>query len=164
MRKITKKCLLIVDYYSISYPDPNIETTLFDALNSISLYDSSFSKYAYNLGKLYCLEPDYYDPADKYYARRLLEEPKELINQFVHFTNLETDDETIVLVNLAQYLESLTRKSLINKNIPNELEYRIKVLSEEELKDLFTEVETTESSAPSMEELLRLIESYGGEP
>lgn len=150
------------DNTGIRYPDPNVETTLFDELSCISIYGSSFSKYAYNFEKLYCLEPDYYDPADKYYARRLLEEPKKIINQFVHFTNLEADDETIVLVNLAQYLESLTRKSLLNKNIPNELEYRIKVLSEEELKDLYTEVETIESAKTSIEEVLRLIDSYGG--
>ena len=151
------------DNSGITYPDFHIETTLFDALSSISIYDSDFSKYAYNLEKLHYLDDDYQDPADKHYARRLLEEPKELINMFVHFTNTEPDEETIVLVNLALYLESLSRKSLLNKNIPNELEYRVKTLSEEEFKGILAEEETTERPEVSIEELLDLIKGYGTE-
>ena len=147
----------------IKYPDPCLETTLFDALSSINVYNGSFSKYAYNLEKLYYLENDYHDPADKHYARSLLEEAKELINKYVHFTNLESDEETIVLVNLALYLESLSRKSLLNKNIPNELEYREKTLSEEEIESILTEAETIEKPTISIEELQDLIKGYGGE-
>lgn len=36
------------------------------------------------------------------------------------------------------------------------------MLSEEELKDLYTEGETIESAKTSIEEVLRLIDSYGG--
>jgi hypothetical protein len=76
-------------------------------------------------------------PYDRQLARRLLEEPKELINRYVHFTNTEPDIERIVLVQLALYLDALTRKTLLNKNIPNTLEYRMQVLSEKEYADLF---------------------------
>lgn len=146
----------------IKYPEPWLETTLFDSLSSFGAYDSAFSKYAYNLEKIYYLEPDYYDPADRRYARDLLEGPKELINKYVHFTNTESDEERIVLVNLALYLEALTRKSFLNKNIPNELEYRVKLLSEDQYAELHAEEKIDESQALSKEDFLKLIEEYGG--
>lgn len=147
----------------IKYPERSIETTLFDSLGSINPYGGSFSQYSYNLQKLYHLEEDSYNIYDKYFARRLLEKPKELINQFVHFTNREPDEEVIVLVKLALYLEALTRKSLLNKNIPNELKYRMRLLSEEECKELFMEDESDDSDAMhTFEEFLKLIEEYRG--
>ncbi len=146
----------------ILYPEVNYETTLFDLLCSISMFNSSFSEYGYNFGKLYYLEEDWDDYADKRYARLLLEEAKESINRFVHFTNKESDEETIVLVNLALYLESLTRKSLLNKNVPNELDYRLNTLTKSQFEELLVEDEPNESQVAAIEELLRQIEEIGG--
>lgn len=146
----------------LQYPEANYETTLLDALCSISMYNSSLSKYGYNLGKLYYLEEDWDDYADKRYARLLLEEARGSINQYVHFTNMESDEETIVLVNLALYLESLTRKCLLNKNIPNEPGYRLDILSESQLEELIAEEEPDESQVSAIEELLRQFEEIGG--
>ncbi len=145
----------------IRYPDRGIETTLFDALWDISPYDSLFSKYAYNLGKIGYLEEDYYYYENKHYARSLLEAPKSLINQYVHFTNEETDSEATVLVSLALYLESLTRKSMLNRNIPNELAYRVNIMSNEQYSDIIAEESDTSEVLPK-EDLQRLIEKYGG--
>lgn len=146
----------------IQYPEKNSETTLFDALCSIKMYNSSLSKFGYNLGKLYYLEEDWDDYADKRYARLLLEEARQSINRYVHFTNRESDEETIVLVNLALYLESLTRKCLLNKNIPNEPGYRLDILSESQLEELIAEEEPDESRVSAIEELLRQFEEIGG--
>ncbi len=146
----------------IRYPESNYETTLFDCLCSISIYGGSFSEYGYNLGKIYYLGKDHDDYADKRYARLLLEEAKKSINRFVHFTNKESDDETIVLVNLALYLESLTRKCLLNRNIPNELDYRIETLSEAQFEELIAEEEQDERQVSALDELLRKLEEYGG--
>ncbi len=148
----------------INYPDPSYgETTLFDALCNISPYNSSFADFGYNLGKLYYLENDYDDPYDKNYARQLLNEPKELINQYVHFDNKESNDETIVLITLAQYLESLTRKCLINRNIPNELDYRVKKLSQAQLEEITAEEKSVfrQDMNEMIEEFKDLIEEYG---
>ena len=147
----------------IQYHDGGIETTLFDVLCSIDTAESSFSRYGYNIEKLYYLEEDYNDNADKQYARDLLEEAKDSINQYVHFTNEESDEETIVLVNLALYLESLTRKCLVNKNIPNEFEYRLKLLPEAQYNELIAEEEKVEHQGITVEELLKQIEEYGGQ-
>ena len=146
----------------IKYPDRGIDTTLFDSLCVISTYGGPFSKYNYNLEKLSYLEKDHFDPGNKQYARILLEEIKALINQYVYFTNQESDEETIVLVELALYLDSLTRKSLLNKNIPNEIAYRVNLLSEGEYEELIAEEEADESAPISQEEFLKLIKEYGG--
>lgn len=148
----------------IKFPESWIETTLFDSLYSISVYDSSFSKYSYNLSKIYHLSPACnYHEYDKMYTRDLLEEPKELINKYVHFTNTEPDEERYILVQLALYLDALSRKCFLNRNIPNKSEFRMKVLTEEQYDELFTEEESdNDQSENTLEELLELIKEYGG--
>ena len=122
----------------IKFPDAGIETDLFFQLSYISSYNSSFSKYSYNLSKIYYLDPNSpYSYSDKRYARSLLKEPKELINNYIFFTNTEPDEEVIVLVHLALYFDSLKSSSLLNKNIPNEEKFREQILSEDEINILF---------------------------
>lgn len=148
----------------VKYSDDQTGTTLFDLLHDISVYSSSFSEYGYNLQKLYYLEPNNtYHEYDKMYARRLLEEPKELINQYVHFTNTEPDAERFVLVKLALYSDALSRKNLLNKNIPNTVEYRMQILSDEEYSALLTEEENNNPpDSPVLEDFSELLKKYGG--
>lgn len=148
----------------IQFSESWLETTLFDSLYNISVYDSSFLSYSYELSKIYYLSTDYsYSVYDKKYARMLLEKPKDLINKYVHFTNTESDKETLVLVRLALYLDALSRKSLLNKNIPNSLEYRIHTLSDDQYADLFIEEENNDTQTDSkLEDFLKFVEKYGG--
>ena len=147
----------------IRFSENWIITTLFDSIYSISVYDSGFSAYGYNLEKMYYLGSDScYNECDKMYARDLLEEPKELINQYVHFTNTEPDSERLILVRLALYLDALTRKSLLNKNIPNTTEYRLQTLSDEQYAELFVEKENDKSQVDSdFKDILEFIMDYG---
>ena len=147
----------------IEHPEAWLETTLFDSIGCISPDDGIFAKYGYNLQKVYYLEPDGdYGEYDKFYARRLLEEPKKLINQYVHFTNTEPDAERAILIQLALYLDTLTRKSFLNKNIPNKLEYRMQLLTDEQYDALFLEEKSSGSSEYAVEDLPKLLEKYGG--
>ena len=148
----------------IQFPESWLETTLFDSLCNISAYDSSFSAYSYELSKVYYLSTDYsYSVYDKKYARMLLEKPKDLIYKFVHFTNTESDKETLVLVRLALYLDALSRKCFLNKNIPNSSEYRMQILSDEQYADLFIEEENNDiKTGNKFEDFLKLVEKYGG--
>lgn len=147
----------------IKYPEHWIETTLFDVLDDVSTYDSPFSPYSYHLEKLSYLEKGYYNNYEnKQYARLLLEEMKALINQYVFFTNAESDDETIVLVNLAQYLDALTRKCLLNRNIPNELKYRMNTLPNELYQNIVAEESSEESTDDAAFDLQQLLKLYGG--
>ena len=147
----------------IKYSESWIETTLFDLLNHISPYESAFAAYSYNLEKLYYLNPNTsYHEFDRMHARQLLEGPKELINRYVFFTNTEPDAERVVLVRLALYLEALSRKNLLNKNIPNTLEYRMQVLSKEQYADLLAEEEINDSQdEEALENFLEKLNKYG---
>lgn len=91
-----------------------------------------------------------------------MEEPKKLINQYVHFTNTEPDAERAILIQLTLYLDSLTRKSFLNKNIPNRLEYRMQLLTDEQYDALFVEEKSSGSSEFVAEDLLKLLKEYGG--
>lgn len=146
----------------IKHPESWIETTLFDSLMSIFSHGSAFAEFSYNLEKIYYLKPNgNYSEYDKMYARALLNDVKEALNQYVHFTNTEPDGERVVLVHLAKYLEALTRKNLLNKNIPNTLDYRIQVLSDEQYSKLFMEEARKKPSTP-LEDLIKQIEKYEG--
>lgn len=148
----------------IKCPESWIETTLFDSLHNISPYEGDFAPYSYNLGKIYYLGVECaYSEYDKMYARRLLEKPKELINRYVHFTNTESDAERIVLVRLALYLDALSGKNLLNKNIPNTSECRIQILSDEQHAELFVEEEPDKTqTADALEALWEMVKKYGG--
>lgn len=146
----------------VRFPEKNVETTLFNLLDGMGTNKSAFTKYAYNLEKLYYLEDDYYWVPDKHYARRLLEEPKELINQYVYFTNSEPDAETIVIVKLALYLEALSRESSLNKNIPNSLDYREHLLPTGIFEENKKATQSDTVLTFTQEDLQNLLEEYGG--
>lgn len=145
----------------IKYPDTYGENTLFCWLDSISVYEGAFSKYSYELSKIYDLElPN----SVSQYARWSLENSKELmeqINHYVFFTNKESNEEVIVLVNLALYLESLTRKCPLNQNIPKFKKYRTETMSEGEYEQLFSKdmsLIDEKDLENTLEETLRYIE------
>lgn len=146
----------------LKYTEDWIETDLVHELSCISTYQTSFSPFSYQLGKLGYLEyENRYEYYDREYARMLLDEVKELINQYVFFSNEESDDEVVVLVNLALYLDSLNCKTILNKNIPNEKKFRENLLGEYELTELYKKEEVTvnEDNGVDIEDLLR---QYGG--
>lgn len=147
----------------LKYTEDWIETDLIHELGCISTYNTSFSSFSYQLGKLCYLEHrDLYDIYDREYARMLLNEVKDLINKYVFFSNEEFDDEVVVLVNLALYLDSLNCKTILNKNIPNEKKYREKLLEDSELTELYKKEERTvnDNNGVDIEDLLR---QYGVE-
>lgn len=114
------------------------DNDLFNLLSYPSYNDDDFKGYFYNLSKVYYLETDYgYE--NKLWARHLLEEMKTELNKYVVFNNTESDEETVILVNLALYLSCLTNNCTLNQNIPNDLNYREKLLSGSEIEDLNSE-------------------------
>ena len=124
----------------IKHPDSTIETCLFFELSHIFNPESAFNDFSYHLEKLYYLQPNgSHDVFRKEFARNLLEKVKPVINQYVYFDNTESDEEVIILIHLAQYLDALNSKNLLNRNIPNDEKYRVKILSNEKLEGLFSE-------------------------
>ncbi len=70
------------------------------------------------------------------YGRRLLEGIKSIINKYVIFTNEESAEETQILVSMALYFECLGFQNIVNRNIPNSLEYREEVIPESQWEEL----------------------------
>ena len=62
----------------------------------------------------------------------LLEKIKPIINKYVVFTNTESAFETQVLVSMALYFECLGYQNIVNRNIPNSLEYRESLVNDAE--------------------------------
>lgn len=156
-------CFEGFDNTGIEYPDRNIETELFLDLASPNIWAGEFSEYSYNLEKIYTLSgTGDYHYFDKQYARDLLGELKPLINKYVSFTNDESDEEVYVLVKLALFLENLTRKTVINRNIPNDIKYREKILTQEEIDELREEEPIREATQEEIDKFLEMIKKYGG--
>jgi len=91
---------------------------------------------------------------------KILLNSKDDINKYVYFTNTESDEETIVLVDLALYLATLTTPNLLNRNIPNEPAYREIILSQDEWENLF---KNNPDNNPSANEraFQEFLEKYG---
>lgn len=142
----------------IKHPSSNIETELFYELDYISNFNGAFNRFSYNLEKVYYLDPNSnYGYYDKLFARNLIEKIKPIINNYISFNNDESDEETIVLIKLAKYLDALKSKCLLNQNIPNEEKYRENVLSDDEWVELFKEdAEIEQIKEIDIEEILKM--------
>lgn len=121
------------------YPKRNVETSIY-----IELYDPDSEsverrKYGYNLEKISYLNYDFASEGDKQWAYEQLEDAMPFLEKYVSFEDAEGDFEHYALVQLALYLDCLENKCLINKNIPNDLKYRERLLSDEEWEGLFSD-------------------------
>lgn len=154
-------CHTGIENTGIEHEDPSLETSLFIELLYVNNYNSAFSRFSYNLQKSYYLEPEnQYSYYDKLYARKLLEEVKEAINGFVVFNNNESDEETVILIALAKYLNALNSKNILNKNIPNKDKFRAKLLSRQELDELFAEAPTEDKDVADLSKLDKILNTY----
>ena len=111
----------------LKYSKENIETSLYIELYSPSSGSKEEIRYGYNIEKIQYLSYDSGD-SNKDWAYVQLNEAREFFEKYVSFKNVKSDFEYYALVNLALYLECLENDCIINKNIPNDLKYREKLL------------------------------------
>lgn len=119
----------------IIHPKINVETTLLHELYQVHSGGREASKYGYNIQKISYLNYDsgYYN---KCWAFQMIEEAKCLFEKYIIFEGAQSDFEYYALVQIALYFDCLENKCLVNKNIPNSLDFRVTLLSEEELVEL----------------------------
>lgn len=122
----------------LKHYEKNIETTLFFELYSPHSGSDEQRRYSYNLEKISYLS---YDSGynNKKWAYIQLQEAIPFLEKYVSFKTAKNDFEHYALVKLALYLDCLENNCLINRNIPNDLKYRGRILSDEEWKDLVTD-------------------------
>ena len=111
----------------LKYTEENIETSLYIELYSPSSGSKEERRYGYNIEKIQYLSYDSGD-SNKEWAYVQLNEARDFFEKYVSFRNAKSDFEYYALVNLALYLECLENDCIINKNIPNDLKYREKLL------------------------------------
>lgn len=119
------------------YSEIYIETSLYIELYSPHSGSYEQRRYGYNLEKISYLSYDA-DYGDKQWAYNQLNEALIFLEKYVSFQGAKGDFEHYALVNLALYLDCLENKCLINKNIPNDLKYRKRLLSDDEWNELFS--------------------------
>lgn len=143
----------------ITYPDRNVCTELYIELWKPRCRNSVISQHGYELEKMYYLDGS--GSCNEQYSRRLLEGIKPIINKYVFFSNEEPAFETQVLVSMALYFECLGKQNVVNRNIPNSLEYREKLIPESEWEVLIT----NEQPQRNRESRLRkFMKEYGLSP
>ncbi|RCW62966.1 hypothetical protein [Saliterribacillus persicus] len=120
------------------HSEKKLESTLYSELYSPHSGSHELREYSYNLQKINYLK---YDSGfqNKQWAHIQIKEMLPFLERYVSFKGVNDDFEHYVLVQLALYLDSLENKCFLNMNIPNDLKYRERVLSDKEWKDLFTE-------------------------
>lgn len=145
------------EYSGIVNPEKNLETTLLYELHSVNSRSEDAIKYNYNIQKICNLRFDS-SSSDKRWAYQMLEQAKPLFEKYVNFERANGDFENFVLVQIALYFDCLESKCLINKNIPNDLKYRDRLLSDEELSDLLSDDLVDEHIGKGLLELIDDIE------
>lgn len=120
------------------YYKKNVETSLFMELNSPRSGSDEQRRYGYNLEKISYLS---YDAGygNKQWAYIQLDGARIFLEKYVSFQGAESDFEHYALVKLALYLDCLENNCLINKNIPNDLKYRKRLLSDDEMEKLISD-------------------------
>lgn len=139
--------------------DNYTQTNLLFEVEHPDIHSDEILKYHYNLSKVYYLEGNHYSAYDKSWARTLLDEMKDFLNKYVVFTNEESDKEVVILVDLAQYLYALEQNCILNRSIPNEISYREKMLSEDEIASL--NVNADKNEKPSEDLTIQIIDFDG---
>ncbi|MCY6482820.1 hypothetical protein OW763_00410 [Clostridium aestuarii] len=120
------------------YPEENVETSLYIELYAPRSWSAEQRKYGYNFEKIGCLSYDT-NYSNKRWAYIQLKGALSFLEKYVLFEGAKDDFEHYALVQVALYLECLEHKCLINKNIPNDLKYRERLLSDDERKKIFTD-------------------------
>lgn len=143
----------------IRFPSEDEGTSLLYCL----LYMRNNSKEAcihgYEIGTLHEL---YSDNDSGYYAMSQLERIKPFLERYVLFDEAKTHLEYYILSQLALYADSLRHKNILNQNIPNEMQYRFRRLSDKEWDNLHQERKRNQSADVTYEEYLRLCNMYLG--
>lgn len=129
---------------------------LLDHLIRLGEWSAETARYGYELEKRDELLTDSY-----YYALCQLEHAKPFLEKYITLDEAKEPADYYALTQLALYQASLEEKTLVNRNIPNESDYRIQCLTEDEWVRLHTPEEPSRQSAINMAEFMEILKKYG---
>ena len=144
----------------IAFPDPCLETTLLHCLVFLDSESIDANRYGYELDKRWELE----DPNnfDSYYAMNQIKHAIPFLEKYVSLIEAKRPYDYFILSQLALYLDCLKGNNLLNHNIPNELLYRMRRLTDKQLQQRHTP-QMHEPNSLKQEQLKELLETYGAE-
>lgn len=116
----------------IKYPEETdseflLHCLLFNRNNSKKAMD-----YGYEIGTLHELR----DEENSSYVYGQINNMRSFLEKYISLEGEYTRKEMYVLTQIALYADALRNKNLINQNIPNDLKYRYRCLSEKSLENL----------------------------
>ncbi|MDD2371637.1 MAG: hypothetical protein PHQ32_06530 [Firmicutes bacterium] len=123
------------EHCGIKYNEFNTETTLLFELYHVDSNSALRNKYGYQLEKIAVLSYSD-DPYDIDEAYSCIETASSLLEKYVTFENTNCNLEKYILMKIGLYFECLDNKCILNKNIPNDIKYRDKLLTEDYLINL----------------------------
>jgi hypothetical protein len=134
--------------------EANISTTLLSELRYPQSYSEEEIKYSYHIEKISYLD---YESGDnnKNWVYTMLKAAAPYFEKYVTFVDAKSDFEHYALVRMALYQDCLENKCRLNKNIPNDLRYRQKLLSAGELRILHEpEIRESNNNIPFKNEFI----------
>ena len=143
----------------IRFPSEDEGTSLLDCLLHMRNNSNEACRHGYEIGTLHEL---YSDTDPGYYAMSQLEKIKPFLEKYVSFDEAKTHIEYYILSQLALYADSLRHKNILNQNIPNELLYRFRRLSDKGWNKLHQERKRKDSDNVTLEEYSELCNMYLG--
>lgn len=146
-----------LDNNGIIHPERNVETTLLHELYFVNSRGQERCKYGYQIQKVAYLNSDI-DYSKKRWAYSMLDEMKPFLEKYVSFKDAQGDFEHYALVQIALYFDCLENNCSVNKNIPNDLQYRDNILSDKEFKELLKEKPIDKKSGLELEDFLKLFD------
>lgn len=125
--------LLDINYSGIKYPNKNYETDLLTLLISGFEYPNNKDLF-YILSKTeYLIDIDR-SQTDIVFIRNLIYSNfKKYMETYFQITKNEDNEELFILIKTTLYFYNLENNTMLNRNIPNDLNYRLKLLTDEEM-------------------------------
>lgn len=142
----------------IKYPTEMESTFLLDCLLHMRDTSKEAMKHGYAIGTFHELV----DEDSTYYPYSQIETARPFLERYILLDEAKTRLETYVLTQIALYADALRNKNLINQNIPNDLRYRYRRLSEKSLEKLRKQPKErkTKANGKSLEYYMNLIKQY----
>ncbi len=144
------------------------ELTLFDCLFRLECYsDYVNNKNHHTFSKMYELHPYYVERGySSAFTLTLLKGHRAFFEKYVDLDEAQGYEEYFVLMNVALYMDSLNGKNILNKNIPNEKQFREYILEDSYYEELTKEEKedieelSEEEKEQRIEEFLKIAERY----
>ena len=131
--------LLDINYSGIKYPNKNHETDLLTLLISGLEYPNDEDLYYFLSKTEYLIDTDRSQTDITLIRKLIYSNFKKYMETYFQITENEDNEELFILIKTTLYFYNLENNTMLNRNIPNDLNYRLKLLTDEEMRILIND-------------------------